>query len=522
MAAHPLGSAATLLNNGEMKRFELEGKGVVLARVEGEYYAFRAACTHYGGPMDEGVLKGYTVMCPWHHACFDIRTGERLEPPALNDLPCYETRIENGNVVVNLDQTIAAPQHEPSVDNRHFIIVGGGAAGEMAAEELRRQRFSGKITIVSAVSLLPIDRPNVSKDYLSGDAKAEWMPLRQPKWYADRDIEVRLNTRVSRIDPNAKTIQLENGENLRYDKLLLATGGKPRTLNIEGADLANIFTLREQADADRIIQVEGKRAVIIGSSFIGMEAAYSLTKRGVQVTVVGLEAVPFEPILGVEVGGVFQAEHEANKVQFRLSSSLERYIGSEGRVTGVQITGGEILDADFVVLGVGVAPATDFLTESGLALNERDRAVMVNTHLQSSLPDIYAAGDIARWESESGTTRIEHWRLAQQQGMVAARNMLGQQEDFNQRVPFFWTKQWGISLRYVGHAQKWDEILYRGDVAGKNFIAFYVAEGKLLAAAGCKRDAELNALEFILKDNLPLTPEQMQNPDFDLIAYSHR
>jgi NADPH-dependent 2,4-dienoyl-CoA reductase/sulfur reductase-like enzyme len=304
---------------------------------------------------------------------------------------------------------------------------------------------------------------------------------------------------------------------------LLATGANPRTLNISGADLENVFTLREMVDADRIIGVakEGHSVVVIGASFIGMEAANALTTRGLKVTVVGLEAVPFENVLGHEIGLMYQREHEANGVQFRLSSEIDQFVGTDGHVSGVKLKSGEQLPASFVLMGVGVQPATNFLKAAGLKLNDRDQSVLVDKYLRSSDADIFAAGDIARWDnsSESGQ-RIEHWRTAQQHGIVAARNMLGQQEDVNRRVPFFWTVQWGHSLRYVGHATKWDEIIFRGSPDQKSFIAFYVAGGKLLAAAGLGRDREMDALELILRDNINLSTTEMRDEKVDLVAKS--
>jgi NADPH-dependent 2,4-dienoyl-CoA reductase/sulfur reductase-like enzyme/nitrite reductase/ring-hydroxylating ferredoxin subunit len=523
MAEHQIDLAAQPIREGEMRRLELEGKGVVLAHVDGQYYAFRAGCTHYGGPLDEGVLKGYTVMCPWHHACFDIRNGSRMEPPALNNLPTYTVRLEGQEAIVTLDSP-PQPAVEIQPDNRLFVIIGGGAASNAAAEALRRVGFQGKITIISAVPEVPIDRPNLSKEYLDGHAKPEWMPLRDKNWYDQRNIELLLNTKVTAVNPQAHTITLADNNSIRYDKLLLATGGTPRHLNVTGMDLANVFTLRSQSDADAIIAAakEGQRAVIIGASFIGMEVAASLVGGyKTNVTVVAPEPIPFAPIFGDRIGQLFKKEHEANGVTFRLQSEVAQLVGENGQVTGVQLKNGDVLPADFVVVGVGVSPATEFLKSSGLKLHERDGSVRVNANLQSSESDIYAAGDIARWDNGSPDgQRIEHWRVAQQHGIVVAQNMAGQQANINDHVPFFWTKQWDINLRSVGFAKDWDEIVYRGDVEAKNFIAFYVKSGQLQGAVSCKRDAETCAVEFILRDKMPLTKEQMANDDFDLIAYA--
>lgn len=527
MAEHRVGTADSLLRDGEMTRLELEGKPVVVTRVGDAYYAFGGNCPHYGAPLNEGVLRGHTVMCPWHHACFDVRTAVRLEPPSLNDLARYPVRLDDGMLYVTLpNDNVRQPQGKiDPADGRHFVIVGGGAAGNSAAEELRRSGYRGRVTILSSVGTPPIDRPNLSKDYLAGKAQPDWIPLRGADWYAERDIDLRLNTTVTKVDPGAHAVRLEDGEFLQYDKLLLAMGGIPRDLKrVPGGDLDGIFLLRSLADADRIIaQVgEGKRAVLVGGSFIGMEVAASLAKgRKLDVTVVDMVDVPFAKVLGDEIGRMFMNEHEANGVMFHLSAKLDRFIGENGRVVGVQLGGGDVLPADFVIVGVGVRPATDFLQDSGIRLNERDQSVEVDTHLRTSDADVFAAGDIARYPASNGESqRIEHWRAAQQQGVVAARSMLGVDDSVNAHVPYFWTSQWGMSLRYVGHATDWDEIIYRGKPSEKKFLAFYVKDGKLKAAAGLKRDREIDALEFLLLDGRALTPEQMRDEGFDLVQYA--
>ena len=529
MAGHSIG-AADMLRNGEMKRLDLDGKPVVLARAHDQYYAFAAECTHYHADLSEGVLKGHTVMCPWHHACFDIRSGVRLEPPALNDLESYSVSVVDDKIVVELDDQPVQAETAPQTDDpRAFVIVGGGAAGHMAAETLRREGFTGSITLISAIDLLPVDRPNVSKDYLAGDAPPEWMPLRDNDWYKDHNITLKLKTRVTHIDSVNHRVHVEGGDPILYDKLLLATGGTPRTLrDTPGSDLKGIFTLREQPDAETILAAlkksKSKQVVIIGASFIGMEAAVSLTKQGGSVTVVEMEAVPFARVFGQEIGRMFQAEHEKNNVQFRMGVGVDRIEGKDGAATGVTLKSGETLAADLIVLGIGVSPNTDYLADSGLAMTERENSVRVDNHLQTSSPDIYAAGDIARYADPTTQDgrRIEHWRVALQHGMIAARNMLDLHDHVSEHVPFFWTTQWNITLNYVGNATAWDAILVRGDVEKQDFIAFFVSNGALQAAAGANRDQEMDAIEFILRDHMALTPEQMKDESFDLIAYSKR
>ena len=528
MAEHRVGSASTFLQNGDMTRLELEGKPVVVARVNDEYYAFGGNCPHYGAPLNNGLLKEHTLICPWHHACFDIRSGARLEPPTLNDLARFPVRQSGNDLFVTLPHdNVREPQGKlDPADERTFLIVGGGAAGENAAEELRRQGYRGGIVILSDVPETPVDRPNLSKDYLAGKAQPDWIPLRGAEWYAERDIELIRNTRVSRVDTKSHAVHTEDGETYRYDKLLLATGGTPRTLtNVPGFDAHGVFLLRTLEDSNRIIAaaIPDAKAVLVGASFIAMEVASSLRARQVDVTVVAPESLPFERSFGTAVGELFRQAHEANGVQFRLNNGVKRINpANAAEKMSVELSSGETVTADFVVIGVGVRPATDFLRDSGLELNAKDQSVLVDSHLRTTEPDIYAAGDIARYDEGKGKrTRIEHWRVAQQHGMVAARNMLKSDADeVTRHVPFFWTNQAGIALRYVGHAEQFDDVLFRGKASDREFIAFYVADGQLQAAAGVKRDRELDAIELILRDGLPLSAEQMEDERFDLIAHA--
>ncbi|MBZ0293841.1 MAG: FAD-dependent oxidoreductase [Anaerolineae bacterium] len=528
MTQKQLGAADTLLKNGEMKTFEIDDKKILLARVDDEYHALQATCTHYGAPLEKGLLKGDTIICPWHHACFRAVDGDLQEPPALSPLKAYPVSVADGQVTVDttpIERTTPSP--EDGDDSSTYVIVGGGSAGNMAAETLRRAGFGGKVVILSASSNLPVDRPNFSKDYLAGEAEPSWIPLHGEDWYANHGIDLRLNSPVKTINLDERQVQLNDGS-VVYDRLLLATGGTPRQLSsVPGHDLGNIFTLRTWSDADHILKavVSAKRIVIIGASFIGMEAAAHLAKYkkddDVDITVVGQESVPFVAVLGKDVGQMFQETHEKNRIKFHLSTSVEEFKGESNYVTDVKLKDGTTLPADVVVVGIGVRPATDFLNNSGIELHPRENSVLVNEHLQTSDPNVYAAGDIARWQTDDqDTQRVEHWRVAEQHGMVAAYNMMGQTENINQHVPFFWTNQWDIQLRYVGHASDWDTTIFRGQPDEKDFIAFYVKDGKMLAAAGCNRDRDMDALELILRDRMPLSVEQMRDSAFDLAQYA--
>jgi len=513
-------AAAAELKDGEMKQVATGGTNILLARLNGEYYAVGATCPHYGAPLAEGALCGERIICPWHHASFDVTTGDLLEPPAFDALPHYEVKVEGERVIVALPdeaidrRTPPMAERDAGRDERTFIILGGGAAGYMAGQTLREDGFQGRVLMITREDRPPYDRPNLSKDYLQGHAEPGWMPLRPDEFFTTHDIEVMRGEEVARVDAQAKTVSFKGGEQLAYDALLVATGGEPRTLPIAGSDLKNVLVLRSFADSDAIIAAAeaAKRAVVIGASFIGMEAAASLKTRGLEVTVIAPDQTPFEKTLGGEIGALFQKIHEENGVRFRLGSKAARISGND-KVEAVELESGEKIDADLVVVGVGVKPATDFLVGVNL---HKDGGVVVDDHLRAA-GGLYAAGDVAWFPSAltGERQRIEHWRTALQQGRIAARNMAGEDVAYD-GVPFFWTRQFDAGLLYVGHATSWDEIIFQGEMPTQNFLAFYVKDGRVLAVAGMNRDREMAAVEGLMLAGRMPTPDQLRGGTVNL------
>jgi NADPH-dependent 2,4-dienoyl-CoA reductase/sulfur reductase-like enzyme len=405
--------------------------------------------------------------------------------------------------------------HEPVADSRQFVIIGGGAAGYAAAQTLREEGFRGNVVMITREDRAPYDRPNLSKDYLHGHAEPEWMPLRPEEFFSEHDIKLLLNREVIRVDAHTKTITFEGGDTMEYDSLLVATGGAPLRLNIPGSDLKNVCVLRSFADADSMIETarRSRRAVVIGSSFIGMEAAYSLRERGLEVTVVAPSKEPFETTLGAEVGAVFRRLHESHGVRFKLGSMVYRFEGIH-HIEAVVLDNGEVIKTDMVVVGAGVRPITHFL--EGVELDKAG-GVIVDSHLRAA-DGLYAAGDIVSFpDPHTGErVRIEHWRTALQQGRAAARNMVGHETAFD-GVPFFWTRQFDAGLVYVGHAASWDEIIYHGETSSQDFLAFYVKNDRVLAVAGMNRDRELAAIEELMRlDRMP-TPAQLKYNEVNLL-----
>ena len=457
---------------------------VLVSNFEGQFFAIGGSCTHYGGALADGVNDGTSVRCPLHHACFDLRTGQAIRAPALDPVDRWLVEIEGERAFIRRKLEPEARPEVPS-DVKEIVIVGGGAAGLACAHELRRLGFIGHVTILSADKDPPCDRPNLSKDYLAGTAPEEWLWLRGDQWYAENRVELRLSTKVVRIDAAAKTVHCASGEALPFDRLLIATGAEPNRLPAPGFDRPNVHTLRSVADARAVADAakEGSRAVIIGASFIALEVAASLRHRSVHVDIVSVEEVPLEHVFGRELGQKLQALHEENGVRFHLSAIVESFDGQ-----AVALGGGERIAADFVVVGIGVRPRTAVAEEAGAAV---DKGVIVDAFLETSLPGIYAAGDIASYpEPISGQrARIEHWVVAERQGEVAAANMLGARKKF-ESAPFFWTEQYGVPIRYVGRAAGWDAVTCEGDFEGGSFAARYFVNGSHCATATIGRDRE--------------------------------
>ena len=513
------------LRDGEMKEVQVSETQILLVRAGDRFHAVSATCPHYGAPLVEGALCGTRVVCPWHHAVFNVVNGNLEEPPALDALVSYAVRVESEQILVSVPEephdrrtpTMAAC--DPIADSRQFVIIGAGAAGYAAAQTLREEGFRGNVVMITRENRTPYDRPNLSKDYLHGHAEPEWMPLRSNEFFSEHGIKLLLNREVARVDARTKTITFEGGEMMDYDALLVATGGTPVRLNIPGSDLKNICGLRSFNDADSIIDTanRSRRAVVVGSSFIAMEAAYSLRERGLEVTIVAPSQEPFETTLGVEVGAVFRRLHESHGVHFKLGCMVYGFEGSHN-VEAVVLDSGERIETDMVVVGAGVRPVTHFI--EGVELDDAG-GIVVDSRLRAA-DGIYAAGDITSFKDPrtGERMRIEHWRTAQQQGRAAARNMLGRDVAF-EGVPFFWTRQFDLGLLYVGHAKSWDEIIYRGDVSSHEFLAFYLKGDRVIAVAGMNRDREMAAAEELMRlDRMPAR-EQLKWGDVNLLDMLH-
>ncbi len=470
---------------------------VILSRFGGSLFAVGGACSHYGAALADGLFDRETVRCPLHHACFSLRSGAALRAPAFDPLGRWQVEVDSGRVFVRarLEAAITPASSAAEIaEPGSILIIGGGAAGFACADELRRLGFAGRLTIVTADADPPCDRPNLSKDFLAGTAPEAWIPLRDESWYRDHDISLELGEEVLALDIPGRIASTRSGRTLAWDRLLLATGAEP--VRLPGFDGDDVHMLRSLTDARGLAERArpGARCVILGSSFIGMESAAALRSRGVEVDIVSLDPIPFAGLFGADIGRMFQHLHEDKGVRFHLARTAASFDGRN-----VSLDDHSTLAADFVLVGVGVRPRLALATGRMKVAD----GILVDSSLATSVPGIWAAGDVASYPDpfSGDPIRIEHWVTAQRQGQVAARNMLGIPTSFV-AMPFFWTEQYGVAFRYVGHGRGWDEIRIDGDLEAHDFIARFLRGGVVRASLSCGRDLDLlgdeQALEHCL------------------------
>ncbi len=505
-----------------MRPFEAgETKGLLIRLPDGGFHAVSGLCPHAKAPLHEGVLCGHQLVCSWHQSVFDVTSGALQEPPALGGLEHFAVRIQGNEVFVTL---VPSPTPAPTKPNftpksrRTVLVVGAGAAGQVAAETLRKEGFDGRVILIGPEPEAPYDRTNLSKHFLSGKARREDLPLRPDPGFFDKLGVERKVAAVSRLDARGKTAVLSDGETLIYDAAILATGGAPRPLDVPGADHPRVCLLRNVADAERILALTSGKdasAVAIGASFIGMEAVSSLAQRGVKTTVLSPDEVPFAKQFGRAIGASIRSLHEQNGVRFLAGAEAERIEQASGDGLIVHLASGEQVEADMAMVGIGVRPATDFV--EGVERAD-DGGILVDEHLHAG-NGLYAVGDIACFPlpSEDGKgerVRIEHWRVAQQHAALAARNIAHPDTPESLQasgfVPFFWTFHFGQRMNYVDHASAWDEVVFDGDPKAPPFLAYYLRGDRAVAAVGTQRDADLAAMHELLRLERPPTSDQLK------------
>jgi NADPH-dependent 2,4-dienoyl-CoA reductase/sulfur reductase-like enzyme/nitrite reductase/ring-hydroxylating ferredoxin subunit len=470
---------------------------ILLLKVGNQLRAYQGECPHAGAPLADGALCHGRLTCPWHKAQFRIEDGGLCEPPALDNLKRYPLEIRDDEVWVG-DQPLSDTHTPPADDQRTFVIVGAGAAGTAAAAALREKGFGGRVLLIDRESAAGYDRTVLSKFVICGEMPLDEVPpLRDEAFYREQRIE-RMNAEVASLDATNKTLRLVDGQSLQYDAALLATGGRPDQLGLPGADLPQVFVLRSKDHARQILNAAkpGQRAVIIGDSFIAMESASSLRQYGLDVTVLAHHPVPFAKQFGETVGKAILALHEANGVVFHTQGNVVQIEGST-HVEAVRLDNGQRLPADLVLVGIGVTPATEPFADLP---KEKDQSLRVDGGMRVT-DGLWAAGDIATFPLNGQPQRIEHWRLAQQQARIAAANMLGGDEHYLD-VPYFWTWHFGKNYDYLGHAQAWDEVEFKGDPGEPPFIGLFGQHGVVTAAVACDEERTMAMLAERMKQPL--------------------
>ncbi|KAF9648828.1 hypothetical protein BDM02DRAFT_3143619 [Thelephora ganbajun] len=532
------------LKDGEMKEVDFGGGKVLLSKIGDKVHATSAYCTHYGAPLVKGVLVADgRVVCPWHGACFNVCTGDIEDAPAPAAIHSFKTSISDGKIFVTADEervskanmsrmpkVPANPDAGLASGNAGVVIVGGGSGTFHSIISLREHGYTGPITVVSKEPHSPIDRTKLSKALITDASKIEWRTAADLR--IKFGVTLRTNTTVTSIDVPGKQIVLEGGkEFIHYDKLILSPGGQPKKLPIPGADLENVFTFRGIHDSTKVDAAtkEGKKLVVVGSSFIGMEIVIAVLKRKLaSIDVIGRGHVPFEPVLGKDVGAAIQKYHESQGVKFHLGSQLERIIASESDskfATGVELTNKDgqkqIIEADLVVVGVGVSPATEFLKQSdGFPQDalQKDGGVLVDEYLKvRGLDDVFAIGDIAVYPRipHGEETRIEHWNVAGNHGRAVGKTISGSPVPFS-KIPIFWSVQ-GQNLRYCGIGAGYDDVIINGDLDELKFIAYYVKEGAIVAVASMQNDPIVSRASELMRLGLMPSAQQVRG-GFDLFS----
>jgi len=512
------GVEASSVGVGKMIAGHAFGEPVLLAHVEPNWFAIGAKCTHYGAPLAEGVLVGETIRCPWHHACFELRNGAASHAPALNDLPCYDVLLENDIVRIARKRTgghlygsghrprgsrtpeKVVVEPKPTAGPSSVLIIGAGAAGNACAEMLRREGYRGPVTLVDGDRDAPYDRPNLSKDFLAGSAPEDWLPLHPKEFFETQRLEILSGVTAQNIDAKARTVRLSDGSDRSYEVLLIATGATPIHLDVPGGD--RVSYLRTLGDCRRIIDKAGdaKSAVVIGGSFIALEVAASLVARRLRVHVVAPETLPLERILGAELGTLIRDVHRQQGVEFHLGRTAKAV-----EAKAVVLDDGTRIESDLVVAGIGVRPNLELAESAGVLV---DNGIAVNEFLETSVSGIFAAGDVARWPDaySDARLRVEHWVVAERQGQVVARNMLGYRDRFDD-IPFFWSAHYDkVSIRYTGHVERWDETKIDGDVMKMDCAVSYMVGGRRRAVATINRDHQNLENEVAMENEVLLKP----------------
>ncbi|XP_029614443.1 apoptosis-inducing factor 3-like [Salmo trutta] len=507
------------LQDGQMMEVEVGRHNVLLVRSEGIYSAIGNQCTHYGAPLSKGVLSGHRVRCPWHGACFNIQTGDLEEFPGMDCLPCHTVKVENNKVYVSVNKKAARQTKRiKSMGSRvegvihTILLLGGGSASLVCAETLRQENFGGRIIMVTRDNLLPYDKTRLSKVM---NVENDSILLRRMEFFHKYDIEVWLSKEAMSLDTEKKKVTFDDGSVQSYDQLLISTGCRAKGLECPGKDLENVKMLETPEDARQIhVACIGCHIVIVGTSFVGMEVASYMTDKASSITVIGSSELPYQKTLGPEIGKVTMMMLAEKDVAFYMNDNVSEVRGENGKVKEVVLKSGTVIPADVLIVGIGVIPNSEFLQGTPIAMDSKS-SVIVDKCMRTNVLEVFCGGDLATFPltmAKDQRVNIGHWQMAQAHGRVAALNMLNIPTELNS-IPYYWTVLLGKNIRYTGYGEGYTDIVVKGKAEEQKFLAFYIKDDEVIAAASLNYDPAVSAVAERFAAGNTITKKEAESDD---------
>ncbi|XP_071398873.1 apoptosis-inducing factor 3-like [Centroberyx affinis] len=507
------------LKDGQMMEVEVGRHNLLLTRSEGRYTAISNQCTHYGAPLSKGVLTGQRLRCPWHGACFNVHTGDLEEYPGMDGLPCHKVKIQNSKVYVSINKkTIRQGKRIKSMGARvpevihTILLLGGGAASLICAETLRQENYGGRIIMVSRDELLPYDKTRLSKVM---NVESNTILLRRVEFFHQYDIEVWLRKEAMSLDTDKKTVTFDDGTVQSYDQLLISTGCRAKGLEMPGMELDNVKMLETPEDARQIhAACMGCRIVVVGTSFVGMEVASYMLDKASSITVIGSSEMPYQKTLGPEIGKITMTMLSNKNVKFYMNDNVTEVRGVNGKVKEVVLKSGPVIQADVLIVGIGVLPNSEFLRGSKIQMDSKS-SVIVDKYMRTNVPEVFCGGDLAIFPlamAKDQRVNIGHWQMAQAHGRVAALNMLDKPTELTS-VPYYWTVLLGKTMRYAGYGEGYTEIVIKGNVEDLKFLALYIKDDEVIAAVSLDYDPAVSAVAERLAAGKVITKKEAQSDD---------
>uniref|UniRef100_A0A3Q3N7A0 Apoptosis inducing factor mitochondria associated 5 n=1 Tax=Mastacembelus armatus TaxID=205130 RepID=A0A3Q3N7A0_9TELE len=503
---------------------------VLLTRTVGKYSAMGNQCTHYGAPLSKGFISGNRVRCPWHGSCFNAQTGDLEEYPGMDCLPCHkvQTRQTHGQTGIYLTTTTSALRQEKRIKSmvgalpgvtHTIVLLGGGVTSLICAETLRQENFRGRIIMATRDDLLPYDKTRLSKVM---NVESDSILLRRMEFFHQYDIEVWLRKEALSVDTDRKMVTFDDGSVQSYDQLLISTGCRAKGLDVPGMKLDNVKMLETPEDARQIhAACQGCNVVLVGTSFVGMEVASYLIDKASSITVIGSSEMPYQNTLGPEIGRVTMTMLSEENVKFHMNDNVTEVRGANGKVKEVVLKSGKVIPADVLIVGIGIIPNSELLQGSKIQMDSKN-FVTVNKYMRTNVPDVFCGGDLTTFPlamAKNQLVNIGHWQMAQAHGRIIALNMLDKPTELNS-VPFYWTVLAGKTIRYAGYGEGYTEIIMKGKFEDRKFLALYIKNDEVIAAASLNYDPAASAVAERLMAGKVITKKEAQSDDLSWLQLS--